>query len=118
MKLKKPSKADTVRLQQLVVDFVLAHGGHWHYPDDKVLGLVLPTTIGDLYVRPVDDWIACRWADVAKACEHFDVHYAGVHRLNPYSGKWNFGCGGRLPPEDVFEAWRLEVTPLLLKEWL
>jgi hypothetical protein len=115
MKPKKPSKANIARLQQLVVDFVLAHGGRWYKLDDEVLGLVLPTAVGELYVRPVDDWIACRWADVDRACEHFNVHFIGIHRLNPYSGKWNFGCGGRLPPEDVFEAWRLEVEPLLVK---
>lgn len=48
------------------------------------------TIIGPLHVRPMDDWLACRFIDVAAAAKHFNVTAISEHRLNPYSGKWNW----------------------------
>lgn len=52
---------------------------------DGFYAFVLPTTIGELWITPYDDWIACRWGNVDKA------RAAGLD-CNPYSGKWNFHC--------------------------
>lgn len=114
-KSKEPSKETVARLRKLVVDYVLAHGGRWYRQGDEATGLILPTVIGILHVAPIRDWIACRWEDVERAREYFGVTRLSEHRLNPYSGKWNFGCGARLLPEQVFEEWRQEVEPLLCR---
>lgn len=52
------------------------------------------TICGPLYVKDSDGidggvWLACRFDDVDRAAKHFGVKFLG-HRLNPYSGKWNF----------------------------
>ena len=44
---------------------------------------VLQTTIGELWITPHDDWIACRWGNFNKA------HKAGL-QVNPYTAEWNF----------------------------
>lgn len=60
---------------------------------------VIGTTLGLLWVTPFEDWIACRFEDVAKARE--------VYACNSFSGKYNFhsdDCEDRF--EDLIEDLR------------
>lgn len=101
-------------LGRMVADYVLAHAGRWQNPDLKILGLCLPTSLGDLRVSVVDDWIACSFLYVERAVAHFGE--APWNRLNPHSGKWNFGCGDKAPAATVFGEWRRAVEALAPRE--
>ncbi|WP_425953191.1 hypothetical protein [Ralstonia pseudosolanacearum] len=46
------------------------------------------TVAGTLQMAVQDDWIACRFNDVALAKKH--VYSGPLARLNPFSGKWNW----------------------------
>lgn len=90
----KPTKIDlsawAVRVGAQLVD-----------PDPERPEYVVKTRIGSLTVRPISAntggaWIACRFEDVDAATRHFHVK-GWDHRLNPYSGKWNFNEGLGLP---------------------
>ena len=48
-------------------------------------GWQLDTRAGLLQLKPYEDWVACRFEDVARA--NMEIHYG---QLNPYSGKWNW----------------------------
>lgn len=48
-------------------------------------GLQLDTRAGLLELSPYEDWVACRFEDVARA--NVEIHHG---QLNPYSGKWNW----------------------------
>lgn len=56
-------------------------------PPGSLPGFVVETIAGPLRIHPYDDWIACRFADVARARAHFGP---GDARLNRHSGKWNW----------------------------
>ena len=79
----------------------------------------LNTKAGELRVHPSFEpkrlhCINCRFWDVDAAVKHFNVpkeHQWG-HRLNHYSGKWNFMSSLHTPAELV-EFFKDEVTPLL-----
>jgi hypothetical protein len=64
--------------------------GNWYH-------FTVDTKIGPLHFTPYagecgGGWIACRFEDVESARRHFGVDRLG-HRLNPYSGKWNWNEG-------------------------
>jgi hypothetical protein len=46
---------------------------------------LIETTAGELSVRIYEDWLACRFDDVARAKK-----IAPWGSLNPFSGKWNW----------------------------
>jgi hypothetical protein len=58
-------------------------------------GYEVLTKLGTLWVKAMPGeksgggWIACRFEEVERARVHFKVRTLG-HRLNPYSGKWNW----------------------------
>ena len=60
--------------------------------DEEPIEYMVNTRAGALRVHVYDDWIACRFEDVAKARE---VVRSG--KLNPYSGKWNWHGLGVVP---------------------
>lgn len=52
---------------------------------------VIQTTAGPLMVTPYEDFLACRFQDVAAARTALGVReHSFGSRLNPYSGKWNW----------------------------
>jgi hypothetical protein len=55
--------------------------------------LEIDTLAGPLRVWPRGDYIPARFDDVARARAHFGIEFINQGRLNPYSGKWNFGQG-------------------------
>lgn len=59
---------------------------------EEAIEYTVTTRAGLLKVYIYDDWIACRFEDVAKARE---VVRSGT--LNPYSGKWNWHGLGVVP---------------------
>lgn len=69
-----------------VCDAVLALGGV--EIDGPPRSFAVQTTAGRLEISPYPEFIACRFDDVERARR--TVH---VGRLNPHSGKWNFGHG-------------------------
>lgn len=56
---------------------------------DSFMPWVIETKAGTLRASIQDDWLACKFDDVAKA-----KGLALSSRLNPYSGKWNWMQGG------------------------
>ena len=85
----------------------------------------IDTVCGLLQVKAIKGmtggaWIACRFQDPDRAADHFGVHFISSHRLNPYSGKWNFceALGSSSPEavEYMVRCFVKEVTPLLLTE--
>ncbi len=97
------------------------------YERDGAVQIVytLATTLGTLHVHPFPwerastqggAWIACRFEDVETARRHFGVRFTCTHRLNPYSGKWNFteGLGADQGGVDLMlSIFRSEVSKLL-----
>jgi hypothetical protein len=58
-------------------------------------GHVLRTRAGSLWCKPYDNWLACRFDDVARARAT-----VGHGCLNPFSGKWNWHFD-KTSPADV-----------------
>ena len=79
----------------------------------------IQTIAGELHVHPYGDWIACRFqnVDAAKAVLFHWPKDKGA-QLNGFSGKWNFAHvqGGWFDAESNLEAFKRELTPLLLKQ--
>lgn len=97
-----------VDLTRRVYDFVLTHDGRviermemTVYPRGRggvpwplrTALLVLPTRAGDLSVRPMGCWVACRFSEPGRALEILDP--VRVKSLNRTSGKWNFHFPGQ-----------------------
>ena len=104
-------------LLDLVSEYVFANGGSVEAPAGAVDAVFetswrmqLPTKLGKLCISVHDDWLACRFDDVERAVRHFG---SLPMRLNPNSGKWNWGCGERAPAPELFERWAQAVTVLL-----
>lgn len=103
--MKEPSKKTKMRLAAFnqAVETILhersatlvepgepGEGGRWK----------IETVAGKLHVKPYGNWIACRFANVRRACEHFGVDYQpNPTGLNIYTGKWNFHFDGDGPHE-------------------
>ncbi len=96
----------STELREMISSYALSHGAskgvyrEWSFP----------TLIGNLEVDVAGDWLACCWDDVQRAIAHFK-NPMGL--LNPYSGKWNWGCGERLTAIELFTAWERAMNPLL-----
>jgi hypothetical protein len=110
---KQATKAQATLLA-LVEALVLARGGRkpgsWYQMEILTKAGLLQVSVHDSVYSP---WIACRFQDVAAAREHFGVTaLCSWHRLNPYSGKWNFHDGET--PQATFQAFERELLPLLL----
>lgn len=78
------------KLTKLVTEHILKLGGK---RGKTVFGdsveMELTTKAGSLMVTTMGNWIACRFADVARAT--LVVHSNGYPgNMNPFSGKWNF----------------------------
>lgn len=54
-------------------------------PESSGRGFLIDTIAGSMFVHPYENWVACRFLDVARAKK---VSPAGS--LNPFSGKWNW----------------------------
>jgi hypothetical protein len=120
MSSKRQQQAFNQRVEQLLVEL----GGT---PKEGAFRptYVLGTIYGPLEVTPADDFIAARFEEVDKAAKGFGVTGIFQHRLNPYSGKFNFGQGmlfglrdqDRPEAEDYVQGeFRREVAPLLIKK--
>jgi hypothetical protein len=91
MTIRKPSKKqlkEYADFKKTVGEFILSIGGtfdaaRW-YPYE------LQTSAGVLSISPSDNWIACRFADVARAKAAKIAEQSFFASLNPFSGKWNF----------------------------
>jgi hypothetical protein len=59
-----------------------------HLDDGGMYSDAVETVAGTLRLNIHDNWIACRFHDVARAKQH--VCSGPYARLNPYSGKWNW----------------------------
>lgn len=85
------------KFPSLIRDFVLAHGGrivekNTVFADNgeriRSWDLDIPTQAGILQVRPMEDWVACRFEDVERARSVLPEDER-LNRLNQHSGKWN-----------------------------
>jgi hypothetical protein len=88
----------------------------------------IESVAGPLHVMPMDDWLACRFEDVAAASKHFVIHTIQQGRLNPFSGKWNWHWFDHMPEycqeptrvnmeagvDNMLEAFAAEVEKLLI----
>lgn len=71
-----------------------------HLDDNGMYPYAVETVAGTLCLNIHDNWIACRFGDVARAKQHFRSGY--YPRLNPHSGKWNWNgvdCLGQFENE-------------------
>jgi hypothetical protein len=110
--IEKAREAESAKLGAAVSAFVLEKGGwvemKWSTGHDSY---VLPTSLGPMYVHVIDDWIACRFEDVTRA--RAVLPHGWTSRLNPHSGKWNWGCGERSTADDLFPRWKAAVESYL-----
>jgi len=53
--------------------------------EGSAYGWQIDTRAGLLQLSPYEDWVACRFEDVARA--NVEIRYG---QLNPHSGKWNW----------------------------
>lgn len=83
----------------------------------------IQTRAGRLEISPRADFIPTRFCDVVRARALLGVRFLREGRLNPYSGKWNFGQGElfgvkaleRPPIESkIFAAFRAELEPIVV----
>lgn len=105
--IEKRRATEGAKLRTMIESYVSAHGGG----KGKYREWDIPTTLGTLEVDVVNDWIACRWDDVRRAVAHFGTN--GL-LLNPYSGKWNWGCGERLTAIELFTQWERAMASLVV----
>ena len=74
------------------------------YPAKGEAEYKINTVAGSLRVTVYDDWLACRFDNVAAAKAALP-EYAGLGqryaRLNPFSGKWNWHGADALPAFDA-----------------
>ena len=75
-------------------------------PGDRCYPWRLMTLAGVLHLRPLEDWLACRFQDVQAAKQ-----VVGRDRLNRYSGKWNWHFTD--PTTDDLENLRRHLHSLL-----
>ncbi len=116
--LDKQRVANGQKLTELVHDWLIAHGAE----HDRYGKLVIDTVLSKLTVVIVDDWIAQSFADEKRATAaatrvgsgNFGPDYV-LHGeyLNPYSGKFNFGCGTHEDAEALFTRWSRSVSRIL-----
>lgn len=104
--IEKRRAVEGAKLREMMVSYAQSHGA----TKGRLREWSFPTTIGTLEVNVHDDWIACCWDDVERAVAHFGRDSMG---LNPYSGKWNFGCGENLTAIELFTWWERAMYPLL-----
>lgn len=71
-----------------VCDIIVATFGGVEIDAPPMQRFAVQTTAGRLEISPYPEFIACRFDDVERARRV--VH---VGRLNPHTGKWNFGQG-------------------------
>ena len=81
----RSATGDQVTLAQLLNPWLSRHG-----PLGEYERYTIQTKAGPLLVHVYDDWVACRFDDVARAKIHFGYMPGVNSRLNPYSGKWNW----------------------------
>lgn len=74
-------------------------------PEAVYRGWTVETRVGPLRVSIVDDWIACRFEDVARVRAS---NLLSRFEWNDYSGKWNHGCGQELKAADMLRVFRRE----------
>lgn len=106
--IEKRRAVEGAKLRVMMESYAQSHGA----TAGRLREFAFSTLIGPLEVSIHDDWIACRWDDVQRAVKHFGT--GPVNMLNPYSGKWNFGCGEQLTAIELFTWWERAVNPLLM----
>ena len=90
MAYRLPTKKQAERFHKYAVDRLTRLG--FQPLADSDGAFVLDTPLGTLRATPYDDWIACRFEDVARAKQH--LAHGHADRLNPHSGKWNWHGDG------------------------
>jgi len=74
-------------------------------PEHPWMGWTVQTSVGPLVIRPVDNFVAMRFEDPARAVALLGDRRIGLaDEVNPYSGKWNIHYD--VFPEDVDTAIR------------
>ena len=90
MTYKLPTKKQAERFQKYATDRLIRLG--FKKVEGGPRDFCLDTPLGQLWASPYDDWIACRFDNVALAKQHLPHGHAD--RLNQFSGKWNWHGDG------------------------
>ena len=90
MTYKLPTKKQAERFQKYATDRLIRLG--FKKVEGGPRDFCLDTPLGQLWASPCDDWIACRFDNVALAKQHLPHGHAD--RLNQFSGKWNWHGDG------------------------